>query len=151
YPELKPGSLSLTVTNSLIGDNTGTGLNSTGLTPDPTTGNLIGSHGGPIIPGLEPLADHGGLTQTMALMSGSPAIDRGSNPLSLAFDQRGFSRVAGAFADMGAFEVQHLALRVTSPPDERAARIDPNQLSLRDALALANANPGADTISFDPT
>ena len=50
----------------------------------------------------------GGLTQTMALLAGSPAIDQGNNLAGLATDQRGtgFARVGGASADIGAFELQ---------------------------------------------
>ena len=57
-------------------------------------------------PGLAPLADNGGPTQTIALLPGSPAIDAGSNPDGLPNDQRGagFSRVNGTAADIGAFE-----------------------------------------------
>lgn len=57
-------------------------------------------------PRLAPLANNGGPTPTHALMSDSPAIDRGSNPLDREFDQRGpgFPRVRGAFTDIGAFE-----------------------------------------------
>jgi hypothetical protein len=59
-------------------------------------------------PVLGPLADNGGRTFTHALLAGSPAIDDGNNALALDFDQRGtgFARVAGARADIGAFEVQ---------------------------------------------
>jgi hypothetical protein len=41
-------------------------------------------------------------------LGGSPAIDKGSNPNALPFDQRGspFVRTAGAQTDIGAFEVQ---------------------------------------------
>ncbi len=64
---------------------------------------------------LGPLADHGGPTQTHELLPGSPAIDAGSNPAGLIFDQRGFNyaRVGGAAADIGAYEVQRPA-RVAS-------------------------------------
>ncbi|MGH8090789.1 MAG: choice-of-anchor Q domain-containing protein, partial [Rudaea sp.] len=57
-------------------------------------------------PRLWPLADNGGPTLTMALQVGSPAVDAGANPSSLASDQRGagFPRVLGAMADIGAFE-----------------------------------------------
>jgi hypothetical protein len=57
-------------------------------------------------PMLGPLQDNGGPTRTLALLDGSPAIDAGSNPFDLAFDQRGdgFPRVAGAAADIGAIE-----------------------------------------------
>jgi hypothetical protein len=57
-------------------------------------------------PLLGPLQDNGGPTRTLALLPGSPAIDAGSNPLDLEFDQRGdgFPRVVGIAADIGAIE-----------------------------------------------
>ena len=88
---------------------------------DATTGaDLPGS---PVVgcPLLGPLRDNGGLTRTHALLSGSPGIDAGSNPLSLDFDQRGgaitngvldYLRVSGPGgnpsprADIGAYEIQ---------------------------------------------
>ena len=73
-------------------------------------GNAIDAFSGPgditgnTNPGLAPLADNGGPTQTIALLPGSPAIDAGNNPNNLATDQRGFSRTAGGATDIGAFE-----------------------------------------------
>jgi hypothetical protein len=61
-------------------------------------------------PLLAPLADNGGPTLTHGLLAGSPAIDAGNNAAALATDQRGRSRVSGAAADIGAFEVQTDAL-----------------------------------------
>jgi len=57
-------------------------------------------------PRLAPLADNGGLTQTHALLDGSPAIDTGNNAGGLLYDQRGpgFPRVKGPQADIGAYE-----------------------------------------------
>jgi hypothetical protein len=57
-------------------------------------------------PGLGSLVNNGGLTRTHALLSGSPAIDTGSNNQNIPLDQRGlgFPRVIGAAADIGAFE-----------------------------------------------
>ena len=57
-------------------------------------------------PLLAALADNGGPTKTRALQAGSPAIDAGSNRMSLATDQRGdgFPRTGGAAPDIGAFE-----------------------------------------------
>ena len=76
---------------------------------------------------LSPLAFNGGPTQTHALMTGSPAIDRGANPLSLIFDERGafFLRTTDGngdgivVPDMGAFEVQSnsVSSRATLNPD----------------------------------
>ncbi len=63
-------------------------------------------------PMLAPLADNGGWTMTHALISGSPAIDHGSNHSYLVSDQRGAARVSGPAADIGAFELQQAA-----PPD----------------------------------
>jgi predicted outer membrane repeat protein len=53
-------------------------------------------------PRLGTLLDHGGLTLTMALLSGSSAIDHGL--ACEATDQRGVSRPQGAGCDIGAFE-----------------------------------------------
>jgi uncharacterized repeat protein (TIGR01451 family) len=59
--------------------------------------------------GLDPrgLQSNGGPTQTIALVSGSPAKDTGDNnpPGGLpATDQRGFARIVGNAVDIGAFE-----------------------------------------------
>ncbi|MBS0571327.1 MAG: right-handed parallel beta-helix repeat-containing protein [Proteobacteria bacterium] len=72
----------------------------------------------PVDPLLLPLGDHGGPTLTLALKPGSPAVDAGSNPGNLAFDQRGagFPRTSGGFTDIGAFEGSVvLAAPVPSP------------------------------------
>ena len=63
-------------------------------------------------PLLGPLANNGGYTQTLALLSGSPAMSHGNNSADLSTDQRGagFSRTATfggiKFTDIGAYEVQ---------------------------------------------
>jgi hypothetical protein len=64
-------------------------------------GNLIGADAR-----LGPLAFNGGPTATHALLPGSAAIDGGTDPLGLAFDQRGpgFPRSVGGGTDIGAFE-----------------------------------------------
>ncbi len=70
-------------------------------TPDSETNNIIGNAR------LASLADNGGPTLTHALMKGSAAIDAGSNPLALAYDQRGggYAREFPAgYPDIGAFE-----------------------------------------------
>jgi hypothetical protein len=53
-------------------------------------------------PGLAPLADNGGPTDTVALLPGSPALDAASDCPST--DQRGTSRPQGPACDIGAFE-----------------------------------------------
>ena len=59
---------------NLIGDGTA----SSGFTDG---GNLIGTAASPIDPRLAPLGDYGGPTHTMALLPGSPAIDKGDDGL----------------------------------------------------------------------
>jgi hypothetical protein len=80
--------------------------------------NLIGNSAGgsgfdatdllDIDPMLGPLQDNGGPTQTMALLSGSPAIDAGDNTDAPMWDQRGpgYPRIVNGVIDIGAFEVQ---------------------------------------------
>jgi hypothetical protein len=55
-------------------------------------------------PRLAPLANNGGPTLTHALGQTSPAINAGSNPEHLVFDQTGNSRVDGISPDIGAVE-----------------------------------------------
>lgn len=85
--------------------------------PVVTTGanNLVVASSAPLPPDtirddplLGTLGDNGGTTQTIALLAGSPAIDAGNDVANLPSDQRGlgFPRVAGAHADIGAFEVE---------------------------------------------
>src|SRR5262249_4068492 len=72
---------------------------------------LSGTDQSGVYPLLGPLADHGGLTFTHALLAGSPAIDMGSltapgsgGAACEATDERGVSRPAGSRCDVGAFE-----------------------------------------------
>jgi hypothetical protein len=89
----------VTANVSLIGSNIGVST----FNGDPFTNTNIG-----VNPMLDPagLAFNGGLTQTIALQPGSPAINNGSNPTGALFDQRGNTRVVGPAADIGAYEVQ---------------------------------------------
>lgn len=76
-------------------------------------GNLIGSQSGfegsysTGDPKLGLLQDNGGLTQTMALGVGSPAINQGNNSYYVYVDQRGSARNI-AIPDIGAFELRTL-------------------------------------------
>jgi hypothetical protein len=60
--------------------------------------NLVGVSN----PGLGPLQDNGGPTQTCALLSGSPAIDAGDPSLLGTTDQRGVVRTG--HVSIGAFQ-----------------------------------------------
>ncbi len=59
------------------------------------------------------LQANGGETDTMALLTGSPAIDAGTNDGCPPVDQRGVARPQGTACDIGAFE---LAQSPASPP-----------------------------------
>ena len=64
-------------------------------------------------PLLGPLRDNGGVTNTHALLSGSPGIDAGNNAADLTYDQRLAPNVRdNGFPDIGAYEVQ-----ADAPPD----------------------------------
>lgn len=64
-------------------------------------GNIVG-----VDPFMSSLGWAGGPTKVWALRDGSPAINKGVNPSSLATDQRGgiYARQVGAAVDIGAFE-----------------------------------------------
>jgi hypothetical protein len=85
------------------------------------TNNLVMAAGAGVIlaadtlhddPLLLPLADNGGPTRTHTLAADSPARNAGANPAGLITDQRGYPRVAGVAADIGAVE---MAVAVTAP------------------------------------
>jgi predicted outer membrane repeat protein len=66
-------------------------------------------------PGLSPLANNGGLTQTMAIGSDSPAYDSGGDAFCTATDQRGVIRPQGSHCDIGAFELINYNSRTYIP------------------------------------
>jgi predicted outer membrane repeat protein len=78
-------------------------------------------------PLLGALANNGGFTQTMALLSGSPAIDAGNNLTCAATDQRGVARPKGTACDIGAYEY-----------------IDTTEVSLASFTAQVEKKPAAD-------
>ena len=81
-------------------------------------------------PLLGPLADDGGPTETMALLPGSPAIDRGVASEAETADQRGLPRpieiagvanaAGGDGTDVGAFELQAPRATIVKGPAEGA-------------------------------
>jgi hypothetical protein len=80
---------------------------STGFT-NASNGNIVGTGNSPVGPLLGALKDNGGPTPTMALLTGSPAVDAGDDALT-GTDQRGFPRLSGPHVDIGAFEGAALA------------------------------------------
>ena len=120
------------ITDSIVAENAGGDSPDAGGSFESQGFNLIGKSDGsagftaigdqtgtieaPLDPKLGALQDNGGPTQTLALLPGSPAIDTGFSS-GWSIDQRGFPRPAGTIkavggdgSDIGAFEVQVLAL-----------------------------------------
>ncbi|MBX3401625.1 MAG: VCBS repeat-containing protein, partial [Gemmataceae bacterium] len=126
--------------NNLIGD-----AGTAGGFTNGTNGNRVG-----VAAGLQPLANNGGPTQTHALLAGSSAVNAGAAS-GQTTDQRGagFVRSSGGAVDIGAFELQFPAnLVVDNAGDADDGNVAAGQLTLREAIALANARSGADTITF---
>ena len=100
YSSLASDTASITATNSLIGE-VDSRITVNGTNNVSSTNPMLGA-----------LANNGGPTKTMALLTGSPAIDAGPNPVATftgnEFDQRGagYARVVGGLVDIGAFELQ---------------------------------------------
>ena len=120
-------------------------------------GNLVGV----ATPGLGDLANNGGPTQTIAVLSGSPAIDAGNTALAvdahgspLTTDRRGpgFPRVVNETIDIGAFEVGDANLYIVDLTSARGASTSTNAGDLVYVIDQANANqnPAGSVIEFDP-
>ena len=125
---------------NLVGDGSGSG----GLT---AASDQVGTAASPIDAKLAPLGDYGGPTQTMALLSGSPAIGNGVAIPGITTDQRGFALDAPR-PDIGAFQS---TLVVNTTTDAAFGILSaPGELSLRQAVGLADLLGGTQTITFDP-
>ncbi|MBI1761527.1 MAG: putative Ig domain-containing protein [Acidobacteria bacterium] len=120
-----------------VADSNGTGFSSGGYNLIGNRGNVTafnqvndqtGNSAAPLNPQLAPLALNGGTTPTHALLTGSPALDKG-NSFGSTTDQRGVARpfdlsgsapaTGGDNADIGAFELNgasHLPLLVNAQP-----------------------------------
>jgi predicted outer membrane repeat protein len=132
---------------NIIGDGTGlTGIVNNG------NGNRIGTDAAPINPLLGPLQNNGGPTKTMALLPGSPAIDRGAPDPALdaltATDQRGNPRVVaqsyvaetatGGGRDIGAYELAAQTPTILTVNSLADANPPAGVLTLREAIDAAD-------------
>ncbi|MDM8565856.1 BspA family leucine-rich repeat surface protein [Candidatus Halobeggiatoa sp. HSG11] len=115
------------VADSTIGpdcENTGTiATNINNLIEDGTCSPALSGN-----PLLNALADNGGLTQTMALQTGSPAIDTGDNATCETTDQRGIARPQGSTCDIGAYEGTVVIL--LAPSSLNATAVSDTQINL---------------------
>src|SRR5262249_26232771 len=85
------------------------------------------------------LQKNGGLTETLMLLGGSPAIAAGAKTGAPMTDQRGVTRdpFNVGTVDIGAYEIQPTVATMTVNTAADTIAAD-NFLSLREALALAN-------------
>ena len=110
------------------------------------------------------LQNNGGPTQTVALLSDSPALDKG-NSFGIATDQRGQPRPhdltfasnapGGDGSDIGAYETSDVVesgdtLRVTTTDDHDDGLAGLDDCTLREAINLANSRTGTQSITFAP-
>jgi len=98
--------------------------------------------------GLAPLGNYGGPTQTMALLPVSEAIGNGTPVSGVTTDQRGFP-LDSPNPDIGAFQKTQSGLVVNTPIDGTGS--PSGDLSLRQAVNLANMLDVAETITFGST
>ena len=114
------------------------------------SGGITGGRNGNIVltgnasPGLAPLGDYGGPTETIALLPGSPALGTGTAVAGVTTDQRGF---AANPVDIGEFQSQAGPLVVNTTIDGLGS--PSGDLSLRQAINLANVLTGGATIKFN--
>jgi CSLREA domain-containing protein len=109
-------------------------------------------------PKLGPLQNNNGPTQTMALLHGSPAWDKGKNfgvttdalGLPRPFDVPTLANASGGDgSDIGAVEMQvSPSFVVTTTDDHNDGVCDGSDCTLREAINAANAAAGADVITF---
>jgi predicted outer membrane repeat protein len=109
--------------------------------------------------GLAPLGAYGGTTPTHMLLTGSIALNAGSNGMALnasgqtlATDQRGMTRISGSSVDIGSVEGSSgLVLTVGTLIDENDSNHVSSDYSLREALDDASVYAGVETIQFAPS
>jgi hypothetical protein len=105
-----------TLTNTIVAGNSGGDI----------FGDISGSNNiiGVADPGLAPLGDYGGPTQTMALLPGSPAIDAGTSTGAPTTDQRGIARPPGGAVDIGAYESRGFSLAAVPGTTPQSAAVN---------------------------
>lgn len=147
-----------TAYNTIIAGNSQYDVVNGGSLGPPSSHNLIGGD-----PKLAILGDYGGATMTMPPLPGSPALDAGDNSLAAGAsgtDQRGKPRFTDgngdgmAIVDIGSVEGSETmslptSLSVSILADEEDGNFAADDLSLREAVAIANYRPGPDVIRFD--
>ncbi len=102
-----------------------------------------------VIAHLAALANNGGPTQTMALLTGSPAVDAGLDSACPATDQRGVTRPQGSHCDIGAYELKQ-AVKPPPPPPKPTCTLKRLKLtvSLPKATKHHHAKPPSGSVTL---
>ena len=106
-------------------------------------------------PLLDPLGlkDNGGFVQTIAIATGSPAIDMGDNVKAPATDARGISRPQDgdnngtSISDIGAYEVETTLVSDPTPDPTPSPTPDPTPAPLIQNKSLNNSSGGSTIFS----
>jgi hypothetical protein len=140
-------------TNATGPDNCSGSITSLGgnLSSDGTCPLTAGSDQVNTDPQLGPLQNNGGLTPTQALLTGSPAIEAGTNAGCPATDQRGVPRPQGARCDIGAYEAL-LACTAQAPVNVSVVPGSPGQLRATVTATTTTTTPTNQlrTLRFGP-
>jgi len=151
--------VNVTLNNNILANNTGGGecsAGGSGVKAYAGRNNLVEDGSGPCRtlsgtllgdPLLDSLADNGGPTLTMALLSGSPAIDAGDDASCPLTDQRGYVRPAGAYCDLGAYEYNSIPASPT-PTATSSPTLSPTPTRTPSFTPTASLSP---TITPTPT
>jgi hypothetical protein len=163
-PNASPATATFSLSNSLLATTTGgTNCTNDGGTLSDVSHNLddgascgfLSANGSQsnASPNLQPLANNGGPTQTMALGASSAAINAGdssvcSNAPVNGIDQRGLSRRSG-FCDIGAYEAQPANLSVYSGSPQSATVNTQFALPLKTLVTDGSSDPlGGVTVNY---
>jgi CSLREA domain-containing protein len=125
-------------------------IGNVGTTTGWTTHDQTGTTAKPLAADLGTLASNGGPTQTILPLTGSPAIDKGSNaliPAGTTTDQRGLPRTYNGTVDIGAVETQPF-VQITSPGNQTATVAVSKSVTLGSFVQYSNATPFKDTVTW---
>lgn len=135
-PDLSGAAGLASANYNLIQDTTGATISGT------TTNNITG-----VSPNLLPLANRGGPSPTLLPQPGSPVLNAGDPATAAPTDQRGFPRVVGSQADIGAVEASY-ALAATGGTPQTTLANTPFPVPLQATLTESGGSVDGISVTF---